>query len=424
MKTNKKSFKKAALPVFGVLAAAVMSLTSVTYAWFTSGNEATVDTINVGVEAASGLQISMDNNGGKFQWSSSVKPNISGVVLAPVSTDGQLTQGKIGFYNAIYNDTLDKIHSVNAASDAAKSYITFDLYFRNPEGTAKEIQIDGSEIKSTSGYSHEAARLAFITQGTISSLASNQSAGAFLNIYSSATHASIYEPNAYEHTIDGIDDVAANTKISDTINTKVSGDDGDYYNYRAITKTSSSATVYHDRYTGETYTQATRDENFPAEDTTYYIMSNGVSEWSESSDYTGMTNQQVYDYLTNKDNPDTDFFKYDEETSKYVKVEGLYTGTGADRVIVDSELVKYPTLYMYKALTVYTKSAGDVLAPVETVKDDTATFITLAPQTVTKVTVYIWVEGQDADCTNTVAGYDFDVSLKFSIKASTPAQGA
>ena len=165
---------------------------------------------------------------------------------------------------------------------------------------------------------------------------------------------------------------------------------------------------------------ATREGTFPVEGTTYYVMGNGVSVWSKDSDYNAMTNQQVYDYLMNSSNPETKF--YNKTGAGVYEEVTVYSGTGSDRVIDDVTLQGYATLYTYKALTVYTKAAGDVLVPVTTVKDATSTFVSLAAQTVTKVTVYIWVEGQDADCTNTVAGYDFDVSLKFSVKAAAAPQ--
>ncbi len=420
MKTNKKSFRKAALPAFGVLAAAVMSLTSVTYAWFTSGNEATVDTINVGVESAGGLQISMGGNG-TFQWSSSVTPELDVQTLVPVSTTGQLNQGELVFYTATYNDTLDKIHSINTVTDASKSYVTFDLYFRNPEGQAKEIQINNSKIKSTSGSSHQATRLAFVTQGTISSLASDQSAASFIGKYCLDEKAQIYEPHATDHTEDAINDVK---------DKYVENDDGSY-DYLAIAKQSTDATTYFDRYTGEKYTTVTRGENFPEDDTTYYIMSNGVSVWSEDSDYNAMTQNQVYDFLQKDENVNTKFYiknlvsgegptaqyEYREiPVMKEVPNEATPEPDDMKKIIDEAVITAYSTFYTYNEVTVYEKTTGDVLESVETTKDATATFIRLEPQTVTKVTVYIWIEGQDADCTNAVAGYAFDVELKFSIK--------
>ncbi|MCQ2399658.1 MAG: hypothetical protein MJ072_04040, partial [Clostridia bacterium] len=58
---KKSNFKKAALPVFAMLIASILSLTSVTYAWFTASTTATVDQIDVNVQAVGGLQITMAN---------------------------------------------------------------------------------------------------------------------------------------------------------------------------------------------------------------------------------------------------------------------------------------------------------------------------------------------------------------------------
>ena len=41
---------------------------------------------------------------------------------------------------------------------------------------------------------------------------------------------------------------------------------------------------------------------------------------------------------------------------------------------------------------------------------------------VTKIRVYIWVEGQDADCINEIAGGLFDVNLMFSLTKPAPSE--
>ena len=66
---KKKSLvKKALLPAIVAVMCSLLALTSVSYAWFTMGNEASVGAIDVNVQAAEGLQISA--TGAEQSWKS------------------------------------------------------------------------------------------------------------------------------------------------------------------------------------------------------------------------------------------------------------------------------------------------------------------------------------------------------------------
>ena len=256
-----KSFKKALLPAIALLIAAIVSLTSVTYAWFTYGDSATVDQIDVNVEAAGGLQISMGYGENDFQWGSSISPVISDKQIAPVSSTGSVTDGALNFYTATYDDTYDKIHSIQtaSASETTSPYITFDVYFRNAEAKAKTVDISGSTVTSTSGNSNLAVRMAFVTQGEISSTAADQNAEKFDSMKYNGTEVDIYEPNFDKHTSAGETDYLE-------VNKMTANDDGSY-NYRAIATADNSASNYYNRYTGVKYSQVSTTE----EGTTYYV---------------------------------------------------------------------------------------------------------------------------------------------------------
>jgi len=70
MKTRK--FRKSMLSTVVILMAAILSLTGATYAWFTSGESATVQSITAGVESGSGLLVSSDG----ATWMDNISINI------------------------------------------------------------------------------------------------------------------------------------------------------------------------------------------------------------------------------------------------------------------------------------------------------------------------------------------------------------
>ena len=391
-----KSFKKALLPAIALLIAAIVSLTSVTYAWFTYGDFATVDQIDVNVEAAGGLQISMADASGNFSWTSNVDPNLDNSTLKPVSSAGKVTNGAMEFFTATYDDTLDKIHTISAATnpgeadeDKTKSWITFDVYFRNAEATDKVVNINETTVKSASGFSNLAVRMAFVKQGSISSTAINQNKNAFTTTFSG--NADIYEPNATDHTTSGESDYMANNSSSDGTGK---------YAYKALTAEDTSATHYYNRYTGYLYEKVA--EGTTATTVNYvYDASLTTAEkfrnWKAEDDWTAIDAQQAADILQ-RDN-DAEIYTAMNKTNKLV-----------------GDPVPGTTYYISTPATIYSQTTAPNKLVDVTTKGDTAaeTYIELGKQTVTKVTVYIWLEGQDADCDNAVAGYQFSVNLQFN----------
>ena len=55
-----KLVKKALLPAVIAVFCSLVALTSVSYAWFTLGNDASIEGMDVNVQAAEGIQISAD----------------------------------------------------------------------------------------------------------------------------------------------------------------------------------------------------------------------------------------------------------------------------------------------------------------------------------------------------------------------------
>ena len=411
MKT-KMSFKRAALPVLATLLTAVISLTGVTYAWFTSGTTATVDQIDIGVVAADGLQIAV-NTEGNFTWGSQYAledPNMKNRTFSPLS--GSADASGINLYTAVLDDTYDMISGFTKIEADNGAYITFDLYFRNMSTTAKNINIDGTEVFATTGNSHQAARIAFIKQASVIGSAANYSKGDFTNgsfvDNSESKTVVIYEPNANEHSASGIADYQKNYKNDATATEK--------FDYKAIVGTGTNG-AYYNRYTGEYYVKAANRTdgtyvapgvrtnatitvgNLDATGKYYFVSSASGSEfklWNADVDYVTISADNALAQIA--------------ERAIYTKEGNTYT-----LVTSGANITSGTTYYVCQPVDVFTKNAADTsMETVTTMTTTTDTYFTLGANTVTKVTVMVWLEGQDADCNNATAGRPFSVALKFN----------
>lgn len=407
MKT-KMSFKRAALPVVATLLTAVISLTGVTYAWFTSGTTATVDQIDINVEAAGGLQIS--GGGESFGWGSNYNPGITNVTLKALSSaDG------INFYTAHLDDSLNKISSFTKVTDEEGTsgrnvdYIAFDLYFKNPSSEEKNVNIDGTTLDLLlGGNSHYASRIAFLNGGSKSSLITGLKPTDFTD---TATLISIYEPNATDHSGYGFDDQKYNVEGSEA-NGK--------YTYLAISGDSQSG-YYYDRFSGVPYVKETRTTTVPTEGAAegkYIVVTpaTGYGEfmqpWTYDADLVsaGKSDAEVVA------NPGKLYYRVKGSAANTEVTAVPETGHTINVAANDYFTFKAATTYsMVNTATGYTSPFTSMTGDNATKSTATDTYFTLAAQTVTKVTVVIWLEGQDVDCENGTSGYGFSVNLKFNI---------
>lgn len=400
MKT-KMSFKRAALPVVATLLTAVISLTGVTYAWFSTGTVATVEEFEIGVEAADGLQIATNPTGSDaFTWGSNYKPEFSNVKLSPASTVATVTDGALTFYSAELDDNTDKITKFTEVDNSENKYyyVSFDMYFRNASTAAKSINIDNSTFSSLAN-THQAIRIAFIKQSSVAASSTGIKADNFAN---SGTEVVIFEPEANTHSANANKDFK---KYNITDITPAA--------YMGIAGADATSALYN-RYTGEYYTEATtRTENKEQggvdAPTNQYVYDpstvtdtngEGMRPWTVADDYTKITAEQAINYMAEGT------LVYKTDATSYVKVDEF-----------DPDVAQY---YLCKPAKTYEKTiynANDSkLKAVTTITDDAQEMFTLEANTVTKVTVVIWVEGQDADCENSTSGYAFQSMLKFNAK--------
>ena len=186
---KKNLVKKAVLPALAALLCSVIALTSVSYAWFTMGDTATVDGMSMQVTSAGGLQISATGDEGSFK-STLTQADLSGIQITdakPVSTDGVITNGKLDFYTGtIVNGEL-----AESAASATSNYISFDFYIKVT--SANTLSLDaGSVVISNGKETHLASRVAFISLGSAQTAAE---AKALVGTGVSGA-AKIWEPNS------------------------------------------------------------------------------------------------------------------------------------------------------------------------------------------------------------------------------------
>ena len=195
MKKNNTA-KKAVLPALLAVLCSTAALTSVSYAWFTIGTTASVDEINVDVQAAKGMQISADATTWKSQLPVSELDNgvndmLTGKEYKPLSSALNVTNGNLDlFYGEVQKDG-----GIVATDDSSGKHVVFDFYVNLT--VAKDFYLDEKSSVLSDNGSHMAARVAFIHEGTVASDAEDLVTTA--KGLTNGVEAKVWEPNATTH---------------------------------------------------------------------------------------------------------------------------------------------------------------------------------------------------------------------------------
>ena len=215
METRKQKRRSLRLTLLLLLLTAIILLSS-SYAWFTANQTVTISQLQVNVAAQNGLQISADGSifsaligkddlitaSGKYTDLLNQLP----VNLAPVSTGGNITDGKLDMFlgtvnanktSGKYELTATKETETNSTADATGNFLAFDIFLKVESKTNIELTAN-SGIKATGAKStgiENAARVAFVVQG-------NKPAGTDLTIIQQMNAGQLYiwEPNYDAHT--------------------------------------------------------------------------------------------------------------------------------------------------------------------------------------------------------------------------------
>lgn len=323
-KQNKKRSRSFKSSILLLLLLAVLLISS-TYAWFTANQTVTVSPIKVNVQATNGLQISTDGTNWKSVISNAdLTANIATTYasntnqvpseLAPVSTNGGVTDGKLDMYYGTVSTNAggDYILTSTKQTDTAGTtgyYIAFDLFLRVDADTPIFItptsQVKHLEDATDVGLQN-AARVAFINEGTTAS----GSGLATIQGLNSGTTSTIWEPNYDTHTAAG----AANA--------------GDTYGIADVQTTGAEALEYYGIKAAFTSAEDVKVQQLTAPSSTYF-----------------------------------------EKVTPTIKTVNGFS--------------------------------------------DNQPFATLS-KGITKIRVYMWIEGQDADCENGASGTDIQFNLQFT----------
>ncbi len=421
----KKKLFKAMLPTISLLLVAVMSLTGVTYAWFTSGKTATVESFDVNVKAIDGILISLSGFNG--EWGSYIDPrtaptDTNGVVstvstslpLRDVSSNGviyadaehSIKDGKLQFFTAEYNEhgkTLSKTADVTGyptstgtGTATESNYVYFEFYVKNEnldqDAGAKKINLANSVVTG-SALSRAACRVAFVKIGECN-------ANAVLNdntapkVTGTPTLMFIWEPNSTEHSPDGVAYMVANNVIA------ANGDSGVKVAYKAVDKAVGTDGKFYNTFDGQNFKTATAPD-VDGTLTGYYVIGD--------DGFRALTVDDYYKVVS------FDIAMADVASGKvYVKGASGYT-------VATAPVVQGETYFEAQTVTAYQKDANDNLltdSAIVTLNEaeiaNANGLFTLGANKIVKIGVYVWIEGQDADTTNYVAGNPFQVSIKLN----------
>ena len=203
----KKQIRRAMICTIAMMLVGVVSLTGVTYAWFSKSDEADVNGLTMEVVSRDGGVYVSTMPYTDFGTSITITPP-QDAVYNPASTAGQLDEnGKLKFFNGFLDSPTDTTLDIEAISDPGNYFIMQDVYFDNSTGsTPVRISLAGTEIIPTDAArnTHLAARVAIVTHGHITQEQFN--VGADYPTTRDNANVQIYENNSGTHTQQGINE--------------------------------------------------------------------------------------------------------------------------------------------------------------------------------------------------------------------------
>lgn len=363
--------------LFLMLAVTGVLLTTTTYAWFTANETVTINTINVNVEAQNGIQISVDGT----NWKSIIQTtDITGAIatytgavnqlptsLEPVSTiNAANANGRLDMFYGVVdtNDNGDYIltstPSVETNGTTGK-FVAFDIFLKVNSGVqlymtpTSGVTADGDD----SGIKN-ASRIAFITLGNYpdaTALETVQGANT-----GTASTVRIWEPNYDVHTPEGV------TYALQTYGVTTTAADATILPYDGV-----KSTIIRDNnvllgQAKSTEYSLTQDTTVVA-GTTYYTRTGANAPYTYTEVTTPATNPKAAGY--------------------YISNAGFFD----------------PVTITYQTPAAFTNGEDDLE-------------IFELEEGITKMRVYMWVEGQDVDCNNSASGGNIDYNIQFTIPST------
>lgn len=216
--------RKKILTAFLMLIVTAISLTTASYAWFTENTTVTVDSIDVNVSAANGIQVSVD----AVNWKANISttdittnaytgntnqlPN----QIVPVSTYGDVdaATGFMKMYKGAIEADATTAHGYRIVAEQSiekagttGDFIAFDLFLLTTQATTVYLTTSSDVVATAANTGlKNAARVAFLYEG---SAATGASATA-IALKGAASHSAtgntniFWEPNSNAHTDAGV----------------------------------------------------------------------------------------------------------------------------------------------------------------------------------------------------------------------------
>ena len=340
---KKRNKRRLLLSLIMILFTGVVLSTS-TYAWFTANKTVTVNSIDVNVAAANGLQVSVDGinwktvisnsdiTGASSTYASAVNqlPSDSSS-LSPVSTIGNIdTNGLMEMYNGEIdsNDAgnyILKSTKTTETNGTSGHFIAFDMFFQVNDVTPVYLTPNSHvKAKDVSNGIENAARMAFVNLGNTANGSSSTDIQALKDTSNTPI---IWELNYDIHTAAAVANAASNYGITTTV---------------------------------------TGGEALP-----YYGVKSEITK----------ENNVLFDAVN---------------SGNLVLIE--------DNVLLNSTTDTY-----FSAVTPTIKTPASGIPT-----DAYQAVFTLQPG-ITKMRMYMWVEGQDVDCENNASGGSISYNLQFSV---------
>ena len=392
MEENKQKNSRRRLNSLILLVAftAIMLIVS-TYAWFSTQRNVKISNLVGTVKVAEGLEISLDAD----KWSQEVdfsqysdqttlkklygsaEHNIIPTELLPVSSNGTegISKAEIPFYRGVNENTkelnsivaVDGLNSSATATDAKyPGYYAIDLFLRNSSRIDTEKKEEQGKAKETLQLS-SGSTVALKTGGSDTTGLQNTPRVAFAVFKDTAAVDALQDATLEATTGEGktIEDVAiwepnSNAHVPYIVT-----------NYNDITWKDSDATGYLAATALEGKAKYTATEKIP----TYALTADSVTAASF-----------------------TDLYNWDGTTNASLKKQiSLQTDTGATAAVKNLISVSSPET------AIYTKSPTEDAKPFQIKKN-----------TIVRLRMYVWLEGQDPDCVNYAShggGIEVDVGL-------------
>jgi len=437
-----KNFRRKALPALTMLVIAILCLTGVTYAWFTQGSNVAVKNIDVKVTSSSGGMLVAKNQNDTY--TNSYDAGLVGtnqVTLSPVSTAGERIHDKSGDTEIKGSDTLNFFsgevdtatgNSLKSATAATSGYIQFEIWFESLDAADKNVYFDYSSVDELfilgTGVTDvpecaASLRIAFVYQGT---KLNKSGSSAWVDwedtkdVYHEFNDAAFVTGTVYYED----DYVLANTLgqydssknyyteasgVYSPVTTNVEGDFANYY-VKSGHKTTSDST----KTAGKTYytKEVVNEVDKPLHNSIVIVEPRhndhdasglGTAASSNAQSYYGLKHAFTVDTTTDGIANDLTV-PSGKDDYDYILKNSLPILPGSAPT-AGSEIAN-----IYKEVTTYTVDqcrAGYSAA-------DKQALFTLK-QGYSHVTVYIWIEGQDIDCTNSIADLACSLNLKFTV---------